>query len=142
MDLQRAHEFCRSYEAASLKGDPIAVAGHYGFPFTAFILGSVSTFTDREEANRSVADHLDRIARTGIGTGIGLDSCEVVTVSDQSALCHLTWSARPANGMAPWSWTNVYALRQAADGSLYFEASFADNEITELLKRFPDFYAL
>ena len=37
-------------------GDPIAIAGHYGFPFTAFTLGDVSTFTDREDANRRVED--------------------------------------------------------------------------------------
>ena len=142
MDRQRAEEFCRSYGDASQKGDPIAVAGHYGFPFTVFTLGDVSTFVDREEANRSVTWQLDQFNRNGIGTGFRLDGLEIVPVSDQSALCHLTWSIRPANGMTPWSWTNVYALRQGADGSLYFEAAFADNEIAEVLKRFPDFFTL
>ena len=142
MNRERAEEFCRSYGAASLAGDPIAVAGHYGFPFTAFTLGDVSTFADRDEANRGVASQLDRFARSGIGANAQLVGCEVVPVSDQLALCHLTWSLDPANGAAPWSWTNVYALREAADGRLYFEATFADNEIAELLKRFPDFFTL
>ena len=141
MDRQRAEEFCRSYGAASLKGDPIAVAGHYGFPFTAFTLGDVSTFADREEANRNVAWQLDKFTRSGIGTA-RLDAYEIVSLSDHSALWHLTWSVQPSNGMEPWTWTNVYALRQGADDSLYFEATFADNEIGELLERIPDFFTL
>jgi hypothetical protein len=142
MDLQRAEEFCRSYAAASLDGDATAVAGHYGFPFTAFTLGNVSTFTDREDANRNVAGHLEKLVRTGVGTEIRLDRSDIVPVSDQSALCHLTWSITPASGVEPWSWTNVYALREVADGSMYFEASIADNEILEIMKRYPDFFTL
>ena len=141
MDHQRAEEFCRSYGAASENGDPIAIAGHYGFPFTAFTLGDVSTFTDREDANRRVTWQLDRFAQTGIGSGIRLDGLEIVPVSEQLALCHLTWSVQPSDGTPPWSWTNVYALRESPAASLYFEAAFADNEIAELLKRFPDAYA-
>jgi hypothetical protein len=142
MDRTQAEQFCRSYGAATAARDPIALAGHYGFPFVSFTLGAVASFADREEANRSVTQQLDRFVKGGIGLDISLDHCEIVAVSDQSALCHLTWSIRPANGLAPWSWTNVYALRQAADGSMHFEASFADNEIAELLKRIPDFFSL
>lgn len=141
MNRQRAEEFCRSYGAASENGDPVAIAGHYGLPFTAFTLGDVSTFTDREEANRSVTWQLDRFSRTGVGSDIRLDGSEIMIVSEHLALCHLTWTVRPSNGTPPWSWTNVYALRETADASLYFEAAFADNEIAELLKRFPDAYA-
>lgn len=140
MEPKRAEEFCRSYSDASRRADPVAIASHYGFPFTAFTLGDVSTFADREEANGRVTWQLDRIARTGVGNDIGLDSLEVVPVSDSLALCHLTWSIRPTDGTPPWSWTNVYALREAGD-TLYFEAAFADNEIGELLKRFPDAYS-
>ena len=139
MDRQRVEEFRRSYGAASLKGDPIAVADHYGFPFTAFTLGDVSTFADRDEANQRVTWQLDKFASAGIGTA-RLDGCEIVPVSDHLALCHLTWSSQPDNGIEPWSWTNVYALRQAGDGTLYFEAAFADNEIAELLARCPDVF--
>lgn len=139
MDRQRAEEFCQSYGAASSEGDPVAIADHYGFPFTAFTLGDVSTFVDREDANHRVAWQLDRFARTA-GTRTRLDGCEIVSVSEHLALCHLTWSIQPSDGTPPWSWTNVYALRAAADGRLYFEAAFADNEIAELLKRFPDAY--
>ena len=140
MDHQRAEEFCRSYGAASEIGDPLAIAGHYGFPFTAFTLGDVSTFSDREEANVRVTWQLQRFSQTGVGSGIKLDGWEIVPVSAQLSLCHLTWSTRPSDGTPPWSWTNVYALRETSDASLYFEAAFADNEIAELLKRFPDAY--
>lgn len=140
MDRQRAEAFCRSYGAASQSGDPVAVAGHYGLPFTAFTLGDVSTFADREEANRRVAWQLDRFTRAGAGTDVQLDGSEIVPVSEHLALCHLTWSIRPSDGSPPWSWTNVYALREAADAGLYFEAAFADNEILEFLQRFPDAY--
>lgn len=141
MDHERAEEFCRSYGEASLTGDAGAVADHYGFPFTAFTLGNVATFADRDEATTGIAGHLSRLARAGIGTAIALEAAEIQHVSDQSALCRLTWRIEPGNDVAPWSWTNVYALRQAADGGLYFEASIADNEILEILKRIPDFFA-
>lgn len=140
MDRQRAEEFCRSYGAASQNGDPIAVAGHYGFPFTAFALGDVSTFADREEANQRVTWQLERFNHVGVGTEFRLEGSEIVVVSDLLALCHLTWKIEPRDGTAPWSWTNVYALREGAGSSMYFEAAFADNEIFELLKRFPDAY--
>ncbi len=139
MDRQRAEEFCRSYGAAALKGDPIAVADHYGFPFTAFTLGDVATFADRDEANLRVTWQLDKFASAGIGTA-RLDRCEIAPVSDHLALCHLAWSVQPDNGIEPWSWTNVYALRQRTNDTLYFEAAFADNEIAQLLKRYPDFF--
>jgi hypothetical protein len=141
MNRQVAEEFCRSYGAASLQGDPVAVASHYGAPFIAFTLGDVTRFADRDDAIRNVTSQLEKFARIGIGTA-RLTGCEVVPVSDHSALCHMTWSNQPDNDMAPWSWTNVYALREAADGNLYFEATFADNEILELLKRLPDFFTL
>jgi hypothetical protein len=141
MDSQRAEEFCRSYGAASLRGDAIEVAGHYAIPFTAFTLGSVTTFADREEADRNVAEHLGRFGRVGLGTGIALEGLEVRLLSETSAVCHLTWHIDPENGAEPWSWTNVYLLREAADGTLQFEASIADNEILELLTRVPEFFA-
>jgi hypothetical protein len=141
MDRQRAEAFCRSYGAASRSGDPVAVAGHYGFPFTAFALGDVSTFADRAEANERVGWQLDRFNRAGVGTEFRLESCEIVFVSELLALCHLTWTIQPHDDTPPWSWTNVYSLREGADASLYFEAAFADNEIFELLKRFPDAYS-
>lgn len=141
MNLERADEFCRSYAAASEKGEPLAIVSHYGFPFTAFTLGDVSTFSDRDAAIGRVSWQLDKIAETGVGRGIPLEGLELKPVSEHLALCHMTWSIRPINDTPPWTWTNVYALRQAPDASLYFEAVFADNEIAELLKRFPDVFA-
>lgn len=140
MDLERAEEFCRSYGAASLKGNAAEIAGHYGFPFTAFALGSVTTFADLAEASTSVAEHLARISRRGVGTAIQLHGQQIVPIADHSALCLLTWSIQPANNLEPWNWTNAYFLREAADGRLCFEASIADGEIAEFLKRFPDFF--
>jgi hypothetical protein len=140
MDRQRAEAFCRTYGEASRDGDPVRIAGHYGFPFTAFTLGDVSTFADRDEADRRVTWQLERFAAVGVGSAIGLQAWEIVPVSERLALCHLTWAIEPRDGTPGWSWTNVYALREGADGDLYFEAAFADNEILELLKRFPDFF--
>ncbi len=140
MDRERAEGFCRSYGVASQEGDPTAVAGHYGFPFTAFTLGDVSTFADRAEAVLRVTWQLDLFDRLGVGNDIRLDGCDIVPVSEHLALCHLTWSIYPNDGTPSWSWTNVYALREAADAGLHFEATFADNEVSELLKRFPEAY--
>lgn len=87
-----------------------------------------------------MADHLDRIPRTGVGTAIHLDGIQIVPIADRSALCLLTWSIQPANRVPSWSWTNAYALREAPEENLCFEASIADGEITEFLNRFPDFF--
>lgn len=138
MDVARAEDFCRSYGQAMKDGDPTAIAGHYGFPYVSFTNGWISTFNYRAEADAQVSAHVGRFRRRGLGVDIRLSGFRVEPVSDGAALCHLTWEIVPADDTPGWSWDNVYGLRQTADGQ-HFEFNISDNEIGELLRRFPDF---
>lgn len=138
MNLVRAEEFCRSYERAVAAVDHVAIAGHYGFPHTAFVLGQVVTFADRDVANAAVESQNTRLRTCGAGNDIRLAALSVQTVSDGSALCNLTWEITPADGTPGWRWLNIYGLRQT-DEHQYFEFNVSDNEIAELLRRYPSF---
>lgn len=137
-----AEAFCRSYGQAMLDKDGRAIAGHYLFPYISFTLGQVHSFEDRAAADTACIDQVTRFDRAGVGTDIRLTDFKVVEVSDASALCHLTWEVFPVNGMPGWSWTNVYGYRRRSDDEEGFEFNVSDNEISELLKRFPNFYSL
>jgi hypothetical protein len=138
MDIARAEAFCSSYGKAMESGDPAALAGHYGFPYVSFTLGYVSRFESRAEADAAVGSHVARFDRRGLGTDIRLEGARVEPVADGSALCHLRWAIYPQDDTPGWSWDNVYGLRQSADVQ-HFEFNISDNEIGELLARFPDF---
>jgi hypothetical protein len=132
---------CESYGQAMLEKDGRAIAGHYVFPYISFTSGHVHRFEDRATADRACAEQVARFERSGIGSDIRLKEYKVVLVSHGSALCHLTWEVFPENGMARWTWLNVYGYRRH-NGEEGFEFNISDNEIEELLKRVPDFFNL
>jgi len=133
--------FCRSYGQAMLDKDGRAIAGHYLFPYISFTNGMVHSFDDRATADEACAGQVARFERAGVGSDIRLKDFKVVPVSDDAALCHLTWEVFPQNGMAGWSWLNIYGYRRRGDQE-GFEFNVSDNEIGELLKRFPNFFEL
>jgi zona occludens toxin (predicted ATPase) len=45
---------------------------------------------------------------------------------------------RPRSEVPAWRWTNIYGLRQDKLGQR-FEFAVSDNEIANLLQRFPNF---
>lgn len=137
MDIARAEDFCRSYGEASASGSAAALVSHYAEPYVSFTLGSIWQFADRDEALRAVSGHLERFERKGLGVDVRLDSFEVTPVSDASALCKLRWRLHPPQGEG-WSWENIYGLRQTGTTQAY-EFNISDNEIGELLRRYPDF---
>ena len=139
LNKEQAEAFCRSYGAASASGRAEAITGHYRFPYVSFTSGHVTQFDDREQAEAQVAAHLLRFEAKGLGHDIQLVDYRVEPVSNAAALCHLRWQIFPRNGVQGWSWSNVYGLRHTADGQ-YFEFNISDNEIGELLARYPDFY--
>lgn len=141
MDLERANQFCRSYGEAMASRRGKAIAGHYGFPYVSFTSGHISTFKDQAEADAMVQAHLDRFERSGLGLDIRLADFRVEAVSGGSALCHLKWEIHPENGDQGWAWSNVYGLRQT-DGAQHFEFNISDNEIGELMTRYPNFMSL
>ncbi|MFP5456491.1 hypothetical protein [Rhizorhabdus sp.] len=139
--LKGPEGLCRSYGQAMLDKDGRAIAGHYLFPYISFTLGHVHSFEDRATADAACTDQVARFGRSGVGTDIRLIDYKIVPVSEDAALCHLTWEVYPVNGTPGWSWTNVYGYRRKGEEE-GFEFNVSDNEIGELLKRFPDFYSL
>lgn len=140
-DLKGPEAFCRSYGEAMLEKDGRAIAGHYLFPYISFTLGHVHSFEDRETADAACTDQVARFDRAGVGTDIRLTGIRCEPVSDDAALCHLTWQVFPRNDMPGWSWTNVYGYRRRGDVE-GFEFNLSDQEIGALLARFPNFYSL
>ena len=138
MDIDRAGKFCHSYGEAMARSDSAGLVGHYGFPYISFTNGYITSFDSVEQANAAVASHVERFDTTGLGSDIRLTDYRVEAASPTSALCHLTWEIFPANATPGWAWTNIYGLRQGPD-SQHFEFNISDNEIGELLGRFPDF---
>lgn len=137
MDLNKVIEFVDSYAAAARHHDPHLYAAHYAEPYTSFTLGNVTQFATQDAALEQLVPWLQRFREHGL-EDIRFVRLSVETVSDTFALCHVTWEVRPTSNVAGWQWTNIYGLRQDAAGQR-FEFAVSDNEIAELLKRFPNF---
>lgn len=132
--------WCRSYGEAMAARDGRALAAHYVYPYYSFTLGQVHCFEDRATADAACADQVERFEKAGVGSDIRITDCKLAEVSADSALCHITWQVFPADGTPGWQWTNVYAYRRRGEEE-GFEFNISDNEIGELLRRFPDFYS-
>lgn len=137
MDLTRAVAFVESYAAASHSGVAQALADHYAEPYTSFTLGQVSQFADKAAALQQMIPWMARFKHFGL-EDMRLADLSIHTVSDTFALCHVTWEVHPQSALPGWRWTNIYGLRQDAQGQR-FEFNISDNEIANLLQRFPDF---
>jgi hypothetical protein len=138
MDIGKAAEFVKSYGAAGASGSAEAAADHYGWPYTSFTLGHTSQFADRVSALAQMKPWFARFKEFGIDD-MRLARTSIHTVSDTFALCHVTWEIHPKSAdVAPWQWTNIYGLRQDEHGQR-FEFAVSDNEIANLLQRFPNF---
>lgn len=136
MDLNKAIEFIDSYAAAALHSDPQLYAAHYAEPYTSFTLGNVTQFATQDAALEQMVPYLQRFKERGL-EDIRMARVSIDTVSDTFALCHITWEIRPRTGEG-WQWVNIYGLRQDGQGQR-FEFAISDNEISNLLQRFPDF---
>ncbi len=139
MDLTKAIEFCNSYDASSRSGSAQIMADHYAEPYTSFTLGNVTQFATKADARAQVGPWLARFEKLGL-TDMHLVELSIQTVSDTFALCHVTWEIKPKSEVPSWRWTNIYGLRQDAQGQR-FEFAISDNEIANLLQRFPNFMA-
>ncbi|KAK1990094.1 hypothetical protein LX36DRAFT_593353 [Colletotrichum falcatum] len=131
--------------SAPLAGVADALASFYLANFTSFALGGVTTIPDHEAATAGVLYQLRAMNSSGLGTDIRFRGGRVDVVSDQSALCWVTFEIRPrADGVEGWSWTNVYGFRtqegQAGGLAGGWESTNADQEIAGLLARVPDIY--
>lgn len=133
--------FCRAYAEATRDKTGKAVAAHYVYPFVSFSLGYVNTFTDLAHAEAQCGAQIARYDRAGIGYDIRLKDFKVTPVSETAALCDVTWEFHPANGMAPFSWSNIYGYRRKGDEE-GFEFTIADNQVAAFLARVPNFFTL
>ena len=153
--IQAAKAAVAAYAAAvGLGGNPstpttdvsAAMASLYLANFTSFTLGAVTVFANETVAANGIAGILFLYDKSGLGTDIRLRASRVERVSDQAALCWLTWRIYPRNGVKPWSFVDLYGFRAAPNrtGGLEggWEFSNADNEYEELLKRAPNFFGM
>ena len=137
LDLAKAQEFVDSYGRASAANDPQGLAGHYAEPFRAFTLGHSGGFETRAAALVQLVPWMGRFKEYGLDD-IRFVGTELAPVSGTFCLCHITIEVRPKDGKPPFRFTNVYGLRQDANGQR-FEFSVADNETAALVERYPDF---
>ena len=117
-----------------------ALAPHY-LP-NIFTLGQQSSMATRQEAIESTASHLKRFEKQGLGFDVRLKQLRVHPLSPGSAMCWMTWEIYPRNGQTPWDWENIYGYRKTTAGREGFELIVADNELSSLLERYPDFLQL
>ncbi|KAK2023154.1 hypothetical protein LX32DRAFT_698139 [Colletotrichum zoysiae] len=131
--------------SAPLKDAADAMASLYLANFTAFALGGISTLANQEVARAGVLSQLNTMNQSGLGTDIRFCGGRVDVVSNQSALCWVTFEIRPrTDKVEGWSWTNVYGFRMQANRSDGLEGGWesvnSDQEIGGLLERVPDIY--
>ncbi|KAK1572775.1 uncharacterized protein LY79DRAFT_569734 [Colletotrichum navitas] len=131
--------------SAPLEGVADTLASFYLTNFTSFALGGISSLPNHEAATAGVLYQLKALNQSGLGTDIRFCGGRVDVVSDQSALCWVTFEIKPrTDKIEAWSWTNVYGFRVQAGRSNGleggWESSNADQEIGKLLERVPDIY--
>ncbi len=136
-DAVKGQAFVDSYGRASTANDPVAIPSHYAEPFTSFTLGHIGGFANQAEARARMVPWMKRFQEYGLGA-MHLADSELVPVSDNFCLCHLTFEIRPTDGKPPFRFTNVYGLRQDEKGQR-FEFAVSDNEVSELVARYPAF---
>ncbi|KAJ5814492.1 hypothetical protein N7474_006269 [Penicillium riverlandense] len=137
----------------------IALGGNYSVPLqeaasevSSFFLPNYSSFTMGKitlSSNQSVVaenfikEYDEFRASGGPGTDVHVTHSRVEAVSDESALCWLTYHICPINGMQGWDWTNVYGFRIVKGGIANgleggWEFAIGDNEDSQYTKRFPN----
>ena len=137
LDLTKAQEFVASYGRASAANAPDALAAHYSEPYRSFTLGHIGGFETKAEALARMVPWMARFKEYGLDD-IRFVGTELVPVSDQFCLSHITIEIRPKDGKPPFRFTNIYGLRQS-EIVQQFEFAVSDNEITALVERYPDF---
>ncbi|KAJ5291176.1 hypothetical protein N7478_000427 [Penicillium angulare] len=135
----------------------IALTGNYSYPLTSlgdristfflpnyvsFALGDMTVMPNRSYVSEGFQAELTEWRGTGLGSQVSIIDSIIQPVSNESALCWLTYHIKPENGMAPWDWTNVYSYRLTDEVSSTgvrggFEFNNQDNENLQYAKRFP-----
>ncbi|KAJ3546446.1 hypothetical protein NM208_g1993 [Fusarium decemcellulare] len=150
---------CAAREAISAYSGLIALGGDYTFPLSnlslqvsSFFLPNYTSFSlgkPKISPNQAVVAENFVLLYTdwrenGPGTHVRIDRSRFETVSNESALCWLTYSISPDNKDMPgWEWTSVYGFRLVEGGMENglgggWEFAVGDEEHQEYAKRFPN----
>jgi hypothetical protein len=145
-----AHAAVDAYSAA------IALGGNYSYPlprlasqissfflpnYTSFSLGERSVSQNQSVVAENFISLYTEWREEGPGTHVQIEDSRVEVVSDQSAICWLTYHISPTDECEGWNWTNVYGFR-LVDGGLEnglqggWEFAIGDNEHEQYAKRF------
>ncbi|KAF2121646.1 hypothetical protein BDV96DRAFT_564667 [Lophiotrema nucula] len=112
--------------------------------YTSFTLGTINPLQNQSGIAAGFASLYELWRQEDQpGTKVHITKTKVRAVSDQSALCWLTYTIHPTNGMEKWSWTNVYGFRMVENGTGArraggWEFVIGDQEHQEYAKRFPE----
>ena len=143
--------------AISAYSAAIALGGNYTVPLpelasevSSFFLPNYTSYTlgkSAISANQSVvAENFISLYTEwrnsgGPGTVVEVTHTKMQPVSNETALCWLTFHIYPQDGMEEWEWTNVYGfhlveggMENGLDGG--WEFGIGDNEHLEYAKRF------
>ncbi|KAI5464831.1 hypothetical protein BGZ63DRAFT_440152 [Mariannaea sp. PMI_226] len=150
---------CAAKAAVSAYGALIAIGGNYSVPlpklavdvssfflpnYTSFSLGKINALQNKSSIAQNFVAQYTEMRDQGPGTVIKVEKSRVEAVSDQSALCWLTYRIQPQNtDKAPWSWTNVYGFRLVKGGlengqAGGWEFAIGDREHEQYEKRYPE----
>lgn len=148
-----AHAAVKAYSAA------IALGGNYSVPlpslaseissfflpnYTSFTLGTMSISPNQSVVAENFISLYTEWRTSGPGTDVKVEHSRVEVVSNESALCWMTFRVFPQTAdIQGWDWTNVYGFHLVEEGlenglSGGWEFALADNEELEYAKRYPN----
>ena len=99
---------------------------------TSFSLGSISIRPNESVVAEGAYETFLQYNKSEVGLDVRLEDSRVEAVSDQSAICWITWKIFPRNCQKSWDWTNAYGFRLVANRTNGlpggWEWSIGDNE--------------
>ena len=84
---------------------------------TSFSLGSISIRSNESVVAEGAYETFLQYNKSGVGLDVRLEESRIEQVSDQSAICWITWKIYPRNCQKSWDWTNVYGFRLLTNGT-------------------------
>ncbi|KPM39578.1 hypothetical protein AK830_g6988 [Neonectria ditissima] len=150
---------CAAQRAIAAYSAAIALGGDYSYPlsdlgaevssfflpnYTSFSLGKSTLSPNQSVVANNFVSLYTEWRENGPGTHVRVDKSRLEPVSNESALCWLTYRVSPArNGMKGWEWTNVYGFRMVYGGMENgleggWEFALADEEHQQYAARFPN----
>lgn len=136
-----AESFVAAFAAAiQLGGDPSVpirtIADSVAIFFlpnqTSFSLGSISVRPNESVVAEGAYETFLQYNKSGVGLDVRLEESRVEKVSNESAICWITWKIYPKNCQKSWDWTNAYGFRFVANRTNGlpggWEWSIGDNE--------------